>query len=310
MASIVCRRMVRIRLSVSRFTKTALLLALTAPAGGASLREEILARTAAFAGDLSLYAKNLDSGEAIGLREDAPVRTASTIKLPVLAALFDAVARGEAKWDERLTVTEAEKVAGSGVIASEISAGVQLPLRDAANLMIVVSDNTATNMIFERFSPDRVNEFLDRIGLPGTRALRKIRGDGSRLKQSKAGRLPENEKYGLGVSTAREMAEMLERLERGSLVNAAASREMLAILKRCQDDSGIARRLGGIAVANKTGTLDALRSDVGIVYSKGGRIAMAITVDGMAGRDYSPDNPGSLLIADLAKMIVDGLAKR
>ncbi len=61
-------------------------------------------------------------------------------------------------------------------------------------------------------------------------------------------------------------------------------------------------------VANKTGALDALRSDVGIVYSKRGRIAMAITVDDMPKTDYTPDNAGLLLIAEMAKMIVDGLA--
>jgi hypothetical protein len=103
------------------------------------------------------------------------------------------------------------------------------------------------------------------------------------------------------------MVIILEKLERGEIVSAEASREIIAILKRCQDDSGIRRRVGHIPVANKTGSLDALRSDVGIVYSKGGRIAMAITVDGIPKSDYTPDNVGSLMIADLAKILVDGL---
>jgi hypothetical protein len=105
------------------------------------------------------------------------------------------------------------------------------------------------------------------------------------------------------------MVAVLERLERGEAVSADASRHMLAVLKRCRDDSGIRRRMAGTPVANKTGSLDALRSDVGIVYSKGGRIAMAITVDGMEKSDYTPDNPGSLLIADLAKILVEGLKR-
>jgi hypothetical protein len=103
------------------------------------------------------------------------------------------------------------------------------------------------------------------------------------------------------------MVSILEKLERGEIVNASASHEIVAILKRCQDSMGIRRRLGGMTVANKTGALDSLRSDVGIVYSKGGPIAMAITVEGIPKVDYSPDNPGVLLIADLAKMLVDGL---
>jgi beta-lactamase class A len=105
------------------------------------------------------------------------------------------------------------------------------------------------------------------------------------------------------------MVTILEKLERGELVSADASREMIAVLKRCHDDSGIRRRLYGTPVANKTGALDALRSDVGIVYAKSGKVAMAITVDGMPSYGYTPDNPGCLLIADLAKILVDGLTQ-
>jgi beta-lactamase class A len=242
------------------------------------------------------------------------VRTASTIKLPILLAVFDMVSRGQAKWDEPLTFHAAEKVSGSGILASEFSDGVQLPLRDVVHLMIVLSDNTATNMVLDRVSADSVNAYLDKIGIKTTRSMRKVRGDGNQLRDpsgwSAAGKLPENQKYGLGVSTPRDMVLILERLERGEIVNAEASREMIAILKRCRDDSGIRRRMGELKVANKSGSLDALRSDVGIVYSPGGRIAMAITVDGMPKVDYTPDNVGSLLIADLAKLLVDGLAKR
>ena len=106
------------------------------------------------------------------------------------------------------------------------------------------------------------------------------------------------------------MVTLVERMERGELVNAEASREMIAVMNRCQDTTGIRRPFGDLEVANKTGALDALRSDVGIVYSKAGRIAMAITVDGISQPDWGPDNPGSLLIADLARMLVRGLATR
>ena len=291
-----------------------LALALALSASAQPLQDSLRTRISGFAGTVSLYAKNLDTGATVGIREADPVRTASTIKLPILLAVFDAVPRGQAKWTEPLTLTAAEKVSGSGILGNEISDGVQLPLQDVVHLMIVLSDNTATNMILERFTADVVNQYLDRIGIKTTRALRKVRGDGSQLKSpsgwSAAGKLPENQKYGLGVSTPRDMVTILEKLERGEAVSPEASREMLAILKRCRDDSGIRRRLGGIPVANKTGSLDALRADVGIAYSKGGRIAMAITVDDMPKVDYTPDNPGCLLIADLARILVDGLAKK
>jgi beta-lactamase class A len=287
---------------------SAFLIPLVAAALSAQpLQNAVRERIAGFPGTVSLYDKNLDTGATIGIREADPVRTASTIKVPIMMAVFDAVARGQAKWDEPLTLTAEQKVAGSGVLGVEFSTGDQLPLRDVLHLMIVLSDNTAANMILDRFTADAVNVYLDKLGIKTTRSMRKILGSGPAAGLSAAGKLPENQKYGLGVSTPRDMVTILERLDRGEIVSPDASREMLAILKRNQDNTGITRHLMDVAVAHKTGALDALRSDVGIVYAKTGKIAMAITVDGMAKPDWSPDNPGSLLIADLAKMLVDGL---
>jgi beta-lactamase class A len=284
--------------------------ALILTAHGQTLQESLRARIGDFPGTVSLYARNLDTGSVVEIRGTEPVRTASTIKLPILCAVFDAVARGQAKWTEPLTVNPAEKVSGTGIIASEISDGVQLPLRDVTHQMMVLSDNTATNMVLERFGADTVNAYLDRIGIETTRSMRKILGAGPAAGYSAAGKLAENQKYGLGKSTPRDMVTILDKLERGEIVSPEASKEILAVMKRCQDGNCIRRHLGGTPVANKTGSLDALRSDVGLVYSKGGRIAMAITVDGLPKPDWTPDNPGSLMIADLAKLIVDGMAKK
>src|SRR5437773_12238041 len=136
-------------------TVAALVFAASAAAQPAP--ENIRRRINGFQGIVSLYAKNLETGATIGIRETTPVRTASTIKLPIMLAVFDAVDRGKAKWTEPLTVTAADKVSGTGVIGNEISEGVQLPLRDVVHLMMTLSDNSATNMILERFSADAVN---------------------------------------------------------------------------------------------------------------------------------------------------------
>src|SRR5450759_4879928 len=125
-----------------------------------SVQEALRARIGNFEGTVSLYAKNLDTGESVGIRQGEPVRTASTIKLPILLAVFDQVAAGKAKWTEPLTITAQDMVSGSGIIGSELSDGVQLPLRDVVHLMIVLSDNSATNMILERFTADAVNIYL------------------------------------------------------------------------------------------------------------------------------------------------------
>jgi len=286
---------------------------LVLPAVGSAqtaLEQRLQARIAGFQGTVTLYAKNLDTGAAVGIHETEPVRTASTIKLAILPAVFDAVEHHKAEWTEPLTIAQKEKVSGTGVLGTEFSNGVQLPLRDVMHLMIVLSDNTATNMVLERFTADAVNAYLDRIGVKKTRSLRKILRGEEAAGISEAGKLPDNRKYGLGVSSPRDMVTIVEKLERGELVSPEASKEMIAILKRCQDTAGIRRRVGDLTVANKSGALAALRSDVGIVYSPGGRIAIAITVDGMPTANWTPDNPGLIMIADLAKLLVDELGKK
>lgn len=268
---------------------------------------------AGFQGTVSIYAKNLDNGQSYGLRENDRVRTASTIKLPIMATVFALVEQGRAKWSEALTLTNDDKVSGSGV-AREFSDGLKIPLRDLVHLMIVVSDNTATNLILDRITADAVNDYMDKLGLKQTRSMRKVLGDGKDLKPnpsgfSKAGLLPENKRFGLGSSTPREMVMLLEMLERAEVVSPAASKEMLAILSRQQDRAGIARKLGETKIANKSGALDHLRSDVGIVYSPRGRIAIAITCEDIPRIDYSPDNTGLLLISQLTQILMEGLGK-
>jgi beta-lactamase class A len=298
-----------IRHSVSLCAALAILAA--GPTSAQTRREamdrKVHSAIGAVQGTVCLFAKNLDTGETYGVREDEKVRTASTIKLPIMATVFQAVQAGRARWSDPVVLRDAEKVSGSGVL-TELSDGVRLPLSDVMHLMIVVSDNTATNLVLDRFPADSVNDFLDKLGLRQTRALRKVLNGNVPRGISKAGKQEANKRFGLGVSTSREMVRLLEMLEKGEVVSTAASKEMLAILKRQQYKDGIGRRMPD-AVASKSGALDRLRSDVGIVYSPRGRIAIAVTVDDMPKTDYTPENAGNVLIADLTALLVDGLGK-
>jgi hypothetical protein len=117
--------------------------------------------------------------------------------------------------------------------------------------------------------------------------------------------MQEFQRFGLGVSTPKDMVDLLEKIEKGEMVSREASKQIIAILKRQQDNAGIQRRVN-FPVASKAGALEKLRSDVGIVYAPWGRIAMAITVDNLPASGYKPDNPGLLCIADLSAAFVDG----
>jgi beta-lactamase class A len=275
---------------------------------GTALNTQIQAAVAGFHGTVGIFAKNLDSGDTFGMRDTVPVGTASTIKLAILAATFQAIEEGKVKWTDLSTLHDADKVKGSGVIGHEFSDGDRLPLVDLVHLMIVLSDNTATNLVLDRVPPDYVNDYMDRLGFKQTRSLKKVGANVKDTEISRAGHDPANKRFGLGSSTPREMVALIEKMERGEMVSPEASREMIKILKRQQDHNGIARRMGDLPVANKAGALDHLRSDVGIVYSKHGRIAIAITCDDIPQVDWSSDNPGLLLIAKLSEILVAGLA--
>jgi len=275
-------------------------------ARAAPLDDAIKAKVTGFHGHVSLYAKNLDSGEIYNLAGEEPVRTASTIKLPILIECFSEAAEGKLNLSEMISLPEEEKVSGSGIL-QDLSAGDRLPLRDLMMLMIVLSDNTATNLILNRIGGNAVNARMAQLGLVQTRVMRKILGKGAAAGVTEEGAKPENQKWGLGRTSPREMVGLLEKLYRGELVSKSASSDMLAILKKQRDHAGLARNVKDVTVANKSGALDALRSDVGIVYSKRGPIAIAITVDGIPEPDWSPDNRGQLLISELSELIIQQL---
>ncbi len=270
-----------------------------------TLDEKIQIEIKDFKGKVWIYAKNLDTGKDFSLRGDEQVRTASTIKLPIMAETFRQVASGKLNWTDEIILTKEKKVGGAGIL-HEFSDNTKIDLKTAVNLMIVVSDNSATNLVLDKVTSDSVNDFMDTLGLKQTRSLRKILGGGD----SKALADERMKLFGIGVSTPKDMVKLLEMIERGELVSREASAEMLAILKRQQYKDGIGRNLPDtVPSASKSGSLDRLRSDVGIIYTRRGRIAIAITVDDMAEVNYNPDNIGLHLIWKLSQVLQDGLGK-
>ena len=271
-----------------------------APEGTVDSR--VKAELASFKGKVSLFAKNLDTGQTYEFGADDRVRTASTIKIAVMVEAFARVAEGKARWTDELVLTKVARYGGSGVLP-ELADGLRLTLRDCVNLMMVVSDNTATNLVLDYLSTDAVNARMNSLGFKQIRILRRVGSGG----ESKDGKDPENKKFGLGVATPREMVLLLEKLERGEIVSAAASKEMIELMKREQVRYAIGRTLSELPMASKYGALDRLRSAIGIIYSKKGRIAMAITCDDIPEINWSVDNPGYLLMSRLSLLLIDSL---
>ncbi|MFN6962706.1 MAG: serine hydrolase [Pyrinomonadaceae bacterium] len=272
----------------------------------ATLLSRVEAALEGFQGKAWIYARNLDTGQEFCLRCDEPTRTASTIKLAIMAEAFRQVAEGKLKWDDEIVLTKDKKVGGSGILG-EFSDNTKIDLKTAVNLMIVVSDNTATNLVIDKVGTDNVNAFMDQLGLANIRSMRKIGGGGDAKAWLED---PSARLFGLGKSTPREMVMLVEMMERGTLVSKEASAEMIAILKRQQYKDGIGRAVpDSVPVASKSGALDRLRSDVGIVYTRRGRIAMAITIDDMRVVAYDQENPGLAMIWKLSQVLQDGLGR-
>jgi beta-lactamase class A len=282
-----------------------LLVACSALAAESDIDKKVSARLQGFPAKVTFYAKNLKTGQTISREGNEPVRTASTIKLPIMIECFWEAAETKLKLSEPLELIENEKVTGSGIL-QELTPGTKFPLRDLIDLMIVLSDNTATNLILNRIGGNAVNERMASLGLMQTRVMRKILRDAPSGVTTEGAR-PENKKWGLGRSSPQEMVVLLEKVYRGELIDKSSSDAMLAILKHQRDRDGIARDLKGITVAEKTGALDALRSDVAIVYSPAGDLAMAITVEGLAEPNWTADNPGLLMISDISTILIEGL---
>lgn len=271
----------------------------------AALDDQIRNAISGFQGKVWIYAKNLDTGREYSLRGDEQTRTASTIKLAVMAETFHQIAQGKLRWDEPIELTKEKKQGGSGILF-EFSDGTKIDLKTAVHLMIVVSDNTATNLVLDKVGADNVNDFMDSVGLTDLKVMRKIGGGG----ESRAYSDPQNRLFGLGRCSPHQMVRLVEMMERGTLVSKEASAEMIAIMKRQQFKDGIGRgEPDTIPVASKSGALDRFRADVGIVYTRRGRIAMAIYIDDMRVVAYDQENPGLAMIWKLSQVLQEGLGR-
>jgi beta-lactamase class A len=268
------------------------------------LDQRVRAEVSQFKGKVSIYAKNLDTGTIYDLGGDDRVSTASTIKIAIMVEAFARVNEGKAKWTDELVLTKEKKVGGSGILG-EFADGLHLTFRDAVTLMMIMSDNTATNLVIDVLTADAVNNRMESLGFKETRLMRRVFGGGESLE----GKKEESKRFGLGRTTPREMVVLLEKLERGEVVSPAASKEMIELMKREQGTNGLWREQWRVPKATKSGALDALRSNIGIIYHPRGRIAIAVTCSEMPEPVWTVDNPALLLMSRLSEVLIEGLGK-
>lgn len=244
------------------------------------LRLDALVAEANAGGEMAVVVRHLERGEAYACAGELPFIAASTIKLPILVALYDAAARGRVRMDEGIDLRAEDQVTGSGVL-QVLSPGVCLPLRDLAELMIVVSDNAATNMILQRVGIGEVNACLRGLGLQQTSVVRPLQV------------IPAHAE-GFNTVTAGELADLLGLIAQGQAVSWDACRRMIATLKRQQvndalpallpdPEDGPEPPLGAFPLwemAHKTGGITGHQHDVGLLYLPGQTIVICVLTRG------------------------------
>lgn len=244
--------------------------------------------------------KDLKTGKIISYHGDKPFPTASAYKIYILAELFRKAYAGECSLSDRHPLTEDVKSIGSGVL-EQMDPGLNPTLKDYATLMMILSDNTATDFLFNFVGRDNIKKnVIDALGLVNTkcdwgcaklidiyyemngRNFEQLREDNGSVNPSY-----HNSKWYQCVTEENdqtaplEAAKILELLYRGEWVSPEASEGMLAIMKQCQTNTRIPKWLPpDVAVAHKTGSLDKLNVDIGIVYTKKGDYIICMFYNG------------------------------
>ena len=247
-------------------------------------------------GEVGVAAKHLESFEELHYRSDGIFLTASTFKVPILAELYRQVDEGIIDPLRHLELTDDLRAPGSGVL-KEMSNGLNPTIRDLAVLMIIISDNTATDMLYHRVGRERLNRTMMELGLASTHlpmscremlySMFGVETDDVPLGNSQVTiRLARQEimpaaagfSEDLGdVSSPRDMVRLLEIIYAGEMHSAESREAIMDILSRQQLGTVIPAELPlGTKVAHKTGGVPSVRCDVGIVFSPTGPYAVAI----------------------------------
>ncbi len=247
---------------------------------------------------LAVAATFTDGTPIVSLRADEPYYPASTIKVPIMAEVFHQALRGRFSLSDPIPLTPEDQVTGSGVL-QHLSSGISLPIRDLITLMIIVSDNTATNMLIDLVGTEAVTEFMRSLGLEHTVLLNKLQ-------------VVPTERKGANMTSAGDLTHLLVQIAQSRVVSYDACRRMVDILLRQTATNGIAGELPTespdptlgalppVKVASKSGMIQGMNHDIGLVLRAQHSYAVSILL-----RDVPSPSVGVPTIARISRRIYD-----
>ena len=232
--------------------------------------EEIVEGSAGITG---LAVIDLNSDRHFGFNQDMVFPQGSAIKVPILMEVFRQAHQGEFDLDDLRTVEKADQVGGSGLLGNLTGSNARLSIRDLATLMILISDNTATNMLIDLVGMESVNTLLEELGLDQTRLQRKMMDVEARVRGDE------------NLSTPAEAARIMQILHNREFVSREVSDDILAVL-RIPKDSGLAEAVADdVAIAMKAGGIPGVSTEwVVVEYEHRPYVAVFMQNFGVGGR--------------------------
>ncbi len=265
-----------------------------------TLEKRIEVELKSYDGTMGIYINDFH-GNVITFHADEQYETASTIKIFILAALFDEIEQGNKSLQDMLEYKESHSVDGSGIMGS-LEIGTVLSVKNLATLMIIVSDNIATNILIDYLGIDRINASIQRLGCTNTALYNSLHFDQYRK---------------LGVTTPREYAGIFEKMENGTLISKEASRQMLEICKQQHYNSMLTKNMPPffmdsdnydeevISFASKSGSMNACRNDGGIVSTPYGSYVIVMLNKDFSDTMYYAEHPATVFGARISRLIFD-----
>ncbi len=250
----------------------------------AGIKQEIN-RYAMPSGVVGIAIKDLTSDESFSLNGNVPFNPASVIKIPVMIEAYHQDSLGIISLNDKMRLSNRFKLPGSGSLQYHQD-GELFTVKRLIELMITDSDNTATFMLIDKLGIANINSYMRRCGVYKT-----IVKDPTMFNKEKG-------KH--NITCPEDMLKLMDKMYNGKLVNAKASNEMLTVMKGQRHKWGIARFLPNVTIANKTGSLDFVRNDVGIIYANNRPYIISIF-----SRELPSNRGGSVMVGALSKVVYD-----
>lgn len=245
-----------------------------------------------FKGVVGVYVRNLKTGQSAEFNADSLFPTASMIKVPILCSLFDKIEQGKLKYDDVLVYRDSLKY-DDGITGS-LRDSSRIPVSELAHLMTSVSDNTASLWLQALAGTGTdINDWLDINGFHQTR-----------VNSRTPGREEMRSIHGWGVTTPREMAELLALIRAGKAVSPDASEEMYRTLCRSYwNGEALSQIPPYVQAASKQGAVNASRSEVVLVNGPSGDYVFCVITKNQEDQSWKKENEGYVLLRKISRFL-------